>query len=166
MNRRDVQERLTQLRLHMPAIRLYALVDGVQYSDHMNAPLAPRPGFASLFENTLDAELAHAGPWLIDAAEVGDAIIDDLAELEQTAPAVVWLFAYQDPGGLAQLLQLNLDMALPDGRSALLRLWDPRVLISLVEILNSDQREQLFGQVHEWYLLHDGRRTWIGRPNA
>lgn len=61
--------------------------------------------------------------------------------LEHAAPAVTWLIAPQTIAGLAQLLQLNLDTALPDGRTALLRFWDPRVLISLAELLEPGQRE-------------------------
>ena len=93
-------------------------------------------------------------------------MIDALAALEQTSPAVTWLIAQQNLDGLAQLLQLNLDTELPDGRTALLRFWDPRVLFNLAELLEPGQREMFFAHIHEWHLLHKGQRTWIGRPLA
>ena len=43
---------------------------------------------------------------------------------------------------LGQLLQLRLDVNLPDGRSALLRFWDPRVLVNLARTLDGAQREE------------------------
>lgn len=166
MGGEDVRERLTQFHLHMPSIRLYALVDGVQYSKYLGEPIAPRHGFFPLFSGIPDVGIAHAGPWLIEIEDSYQALINKLAKLEQNTAALIRLFAHQDLEGLAQLLQLNLDTELPDGRMALLRFWDPRVLISLAEILDADQREQLFGQVHEWYFLHNGRRKWIGRSHA
>lgn len=119
-----------------------------------------------LVRRYLDAALAHAGPWLIDTEQVGAELIDALVAMEQVSPAVTWLFAVQTLDGLAQLLQLNLDIELPDGRTALLRFWDPRVLVNLAEVLEPTQRETFFAHIHEWHLLHKGKRVWIGRPHA
>lgn len=162
----DVVTRLVQLRLATPALRLYALVDGAQYRSQLGMSLTTREGCHSLFAGTPDAALAHAGPWLVDAEQAGDALLESLASLEQALPAVTWLIAPQNIAGLAQLLQLNLDTVLPDGRTALLRFWDPRVLVSLAEVLEPGQREEFFGYIHEWHLLHRGQRTWIGRQHA
>lgn len=158
--------RLAHLRQSVGALRLYALVDGVQYRMQFNEPCTEREGFRSLFADTLDAALAHAGPWLIDTEQVGAELIDALVAMEQVSPAVTWLFAVQTLDGLAQLLQLNLDIELPDGRTALLRFWDPRVLVNLAEVLEPTQRETFFAHIHEWHLLHKGKRVWIGRPHA
>ncbi|OEZ48580.1 hypothetical protein JAB1_31900 [Janthinobacterium sp. MP5059B] len=162
----DVVARLAQLQQSTPALRLYALVDGAQYRTQIGTSLTTREGCHSLFAGTPDAALAHAGPWLVDAEQASDALFDALVSLEHAAPAVTWLIAPQTITGLAQLLQLNLDTALPDGRTALLRFWDPRVLISLAELLEPGQREVFFGHIHEWHLLHQGQRTWIGRQHA
>lgn len=159
----DVVARLAQLHQSTDALRLYALVDGVQYRERLGEPCTAREGCYSLFADTPDAALAHAGPWLIDAAQAEGALVDALITLEQAAPAVTWLIATQTLEGLAQLLQLNLDVALPDGRTALVRFWDPRVLATLAEVLEPGQRETFFGHIHEWHLLHRGQRTKIGR---
>lgn len=162
----DVVVRLAQLRQTMPALRLYALVDGAQYQTHRGVSLQDGTGLHALFTGTPDAGLAHAGPWLVDTAQAGDELTADLSELEKQAPAVTWLLALQDLAGLAQLLQLNLETRLPDGRAALLRFWDPRVLSTLAELLRPEQRETFFAHIHEWHLLHNEQRAWIGRQHA
>jgi len=162
----DVTLRLAELRQNFAGLRLYALVDGVQYQEHRSERLTFQPGFRALFAGTPDEPLAHAGPWLVDTAEVGDEQTDDLAQLEREAPAVTWLIAPQDLEGLAQLLQLRLDTKLPDGRTALLRFWDPRVLVSLAQLLDEAQRGEFFAHIEEWHLLHNGKRAWIGRQSC
>ncbi|WP_197386887.1 DUF4123 domain-containing protein [Ralstonia pseudosolanacearum] len=162
----DVAERLAQLRTRNPALRLYGLVDGLQYETHRRERLDDRRGFASLFHGTSDSALAHAGPWLVDVEAVGDGVTADLARLEREAPSVTWLISEADQHGLAQLLQLQLDARLPDGRIALVRFWDPRVLAELVIVLNPGQRETFFAHIHEWHLLRNGERVHIGRAHA
>jgi len=162
----DVQSRLEELRDTMPALRLYALVDGVQYQAQLCKRLHPSSGLFPLFAQTRDAALSHAGPWLVDMAIADEATMAELSTLERNAPSLTWLIAPQDLEGLGQLLQLRLDVILPDGRSALLRFWDPRVLVNLARTLDASQREELFGHIHEWHLLHEGRRVWIGRQHA
>ncbi|MCU6502293.1 DUF4123 domain-containing protein [Rugamonas sp. A1-17] len=162
----DVVTRLEQLQQSIGPLRLYALVEGAQYRTHFGEPCLTRVGFRSLFADTQDEALGHAGPWLIDAEQVGAEMVEALVALEHAAPAVSWLIAPQTLEGLAQLLQLNLDTELPDGRSALLRFWDPRVLVSLAEVLEPAQSETFFAHIHEWHLLHKGQRVWIGRRHA
>ena len=162
----DVLERLKQLQQHHSALCLYALVDGVQYETHRQTRMTQDGTRYPLFTGTPDAALAHAGPWLVDVAGAAPSFLEDVAALEQETPSVTWLFAVQDLGGLAQLLQLHLETRLPDGRAALLRFWDPRVLVKLAQILEPAQREAMFGHIHEWHLLLDGKRAIIGRRDA
>ncbi|WP_232504951.1 DUF4123 domain-containing protein [Rubrivivax gelatinosus] len=61
----DVRVRWQSLHETWPALRLYALVDGVQYQSHFCKRLRPGPGLFALFDGTPDAALAHAGPWLV-----------------------------------------------------------------------------------------------------
>jgi hypothetical protein len=162
----DVVNRLGRLRQSLGALRLYALVDGAQYHARRGEHLQAHASSRALFSGTVDAGLAHAGPWLIDTEQAGDLVTANLAALEKQAPAVTWLIAVQDLTGLTQLLQLHLDTRLPDGRTALLRFWDPRVLMNLVELLGDEQRNTFFGHIHEWHLLQNQQRVWIGRHDA
>jgi len=163
----DVQQRHALLLQTHRGLCLYALVDGVQYAKHFGMPLTPmaRQRWA-LFDGTPDAPLAHAGPWLVDAEHAAPAQVAELVELEQTAPAVTWLMSPLDLEGLARSLSQRLDTRLPDGRTVLVRFWDPRVLVSLAEVLDGHQREEFFAHIHEWHMLHSGKRAWIGRNHA
>ncbi|MBB5018305.1 hypothetical protein HNQ59_001593 [Chitinivorax tropicus] len=159
----DVLQRLQSLQTQRPYLFLYALVDGAQYQTEFNQPLAPRPGHIALFDGTPDAPLAHAGPWLIDPQQLDESERAELIHFEQATPGIIWLIALADLHGLADLLRLRMDARLPDGRKALLRFWDPRVLTGLVNILQPAQRETLFGEIEEWHFMHQGQRVWIGR---
>jgi len=163
----DVQQRHASLQRENSALRLYALIDGLKYAERFGEQLAPVGGqCCSLFEGSGDAALAHAGPWLLATAQMTAGRLAELAQLEQDMPALSWLIAPQTVEGLAQLLSLRLDTHLPDGRTALLRFWDPRVLVSLAELLDDAQRQEFFAHIEEWHMLHKGRRVWIGRRHA
>ena len=163
----DVQRRHALLLQTQVGLRLFALVDGVQYSQQVGTRLTPLDGQRrALFDGTLDAPLAHAGPWLIDTEQASAASVAELVALEQAAPAVTWLIAALDLEGLARLLTRRLDTRLPDGRTALVRFWDARVLANLAQVLDGPQREEFFAHVHEWHLMYRGKRTWIGRNHA
>ena len=162
----DVIARLAKLQEQHPTLRLYGLVDGLQYETLRSERLDARPGLASLFHGTPDSALAHAGPWLVDLDEAGQAFAADLARLEREAPSVTWLISEADLYGLTQVLQRQLDAKLPDGRIALVRFWDPRVLAGLATVLTPKQRETFFAHIYEWHLLHNGERAHIGRARA
>ncbi|MES2740153.1 MAG: DUF4123 domain-containing protein [Pseudomonadota bacterium] len=163
----DVQRRHALLQESRRDLRLYALVDGVQYTQQVGANLTPLGGQRrALFDGTPDAPLAHAGPWLIDVQQAAAESVDELVALEQTAPAVTWLIAPLALERLAQLLTARLETRLPDGRTALIRFWDARVLANLAQVLDEPQREAFFADIHEWHLMHRGQRTWIGRHHA
>lgn len=159
------QERYQALRSARPHLRLFALVDGLEYKRLHGAPLEAGPGLTALFEGTPDAALAPAGPWLADTDQE-QKLSKQLVETETKAPCVSWLLAEMPLHGLAQLLQLKLDVRLPDGSTALLRFYDPRVLESLALTLTPQQREEFFGHILEWHFMCDGKRHRIGRPDA
>lgn len=162
----DVTQRLERLRVSAPALRLYALVDGLQYEQRSGQPLQAATGVCPLFTGTPDEALAEAGPWLLDAELAPQDLIAAVSTLEATAPAVSWIIAVADLEGLAALLRLRLDVRLPDGRSALLRFWDPRALAAIARELDERQRGEFFEHIAEWHLLLDGKRTHIGRHHA
>lgn len=66
----DIMKRLAEARKTMPALQLYALVDGLHYESCTNAALRAAPGVISLFADTVDAHLAPAGPWLLAAEKL------------------------------------------------------------------------------------------------
>lgn len=162
---RDVQDRYLRLLERRRELRLYALIDGYQYEQHCGQRIARSPANRALFVGTEDEPLAHAGPWLYDIDQCPQAI-EEFAALEQAKPAVSWLITPIDLEGLAQLLQLRLDAELPDGRKALVRFYDPRVLGNLFKVMDGQQCAEFFQLIDEWHFLIDGRRVWMGRDDA
>jgi Domain of unknown function (DUF4123) len=162
----DVLDRYRQLLQQQTHLRLYALVDGLQYELHQQLRIESNQGYnQALFQGTEDAPLAHAGPWLFDLTE-NTADIETFAQLERNQPAVSWLITSLDLSGLADLLRLKLHAELPDGNQALLRFYDPRVLVNLYNIMDTSQKAAFFQFIDEWHFAHNGQRFWTGRTNA
>lgn len=155
----DILERYERLRVEQETLKLYALVDGYQYEHHMGERLSYIAGLnRPIFAGTDDEALAHAGPWLIDVGGVS-AQLEDLKTLESSAPAVSWIITPIDLEGLSQLLQLKLDAELPDGRIALLRFYDPRVLGNLCQTMDDAQRTEFFYLIDEWHFMYRGEHV-------
>jgi uncharacterized protein DUF4123 len=162
----DVQARFQELHAAQSTLNFYALVDGYQYEQHTGQRLERHYGInRAIFDGTQDQPLAHAGPWLIDVGNSPEQV-QRLAELEQALPSVSWIITPIDLEGLAQLLQLKLDAQLPDGKKALVRFYDPRVLGNIFHTMTIEQRAEFFYLIEEWHFMYNGRRVWTGRNNA
>jgi hypothetical protein len=159
-------DRFRQLAGTRKGMRLFALVDGFQYHQHKEQCIEYEPKVnRALFQGTDDEALGHAGPWLFDVTE-NPLLFNELSELEQAIPSVSWLMTPLELEGLAQVLQLKLHAKLPDGREALVRFYDPRVLGNLFNIMSAEQRTEFAQLVDEWHFIYNGQRAWIGRENA
>lgn len=152
-------QRKEQLQGRWRDVRLFALVDGLHYEEHLIERLEPRAGVFSLFEGGPEAALAHAGGWLIEPAAAGSLMQRDLLRLEQKAPAVCWFFSRFDVETLLPHLRRMLGLRLPDGREALLRFYDPRVLPSLLRVTHAGPKSNPFSFALEWHVWLDGQRV-------
>jgi len=157
----SIAERFKVLQRETPYLRAYALVDGVQYTKSAGLPLQPSDARRALFQGTEDQGLAYAGPWLIDLAQEAPDNISTISTLELTAPSVVWLFSRSPLETLALALQQRLNGRLPDGKIALIRFWDPRVLVTLFKTLDLPTRRDYFSDADEWHAQLDGKRFHI-----
>lgn len=158
----QARARFDQLHPQQEHLRLFALVDGQAFQALHGQSLQPGPGKRALFDGTPDAPLAPAGPWLLDLTQpLTEA--EQLLARERDAPHVSWLLAELTLDGLAQLLQLQLDAWLPDGRTALLRFYDPRVLYGLATTLTAPQRVAFFAHIQEWHFEYEGQPMRITR---
>jgi hypothetical protein len=159
---KPLAERLERLRTVTPQLRAYALVDGLQYEQHVGDRIKKRWGaIHALFAGTQDEPLSDAGPWVIDLTEPDATALASLEDLEQACPGVLWLFTTQDIEALVGTLQRKLDSKLPNGKIALIRFWDPRVFVPLFNALDNDARRSYFGDVDEWHGLLDGKRFHV-----
>lgn len=159
-------ERYRALHVQHKTLKLYALVDGYQYQQQTGERLLHAVGInRPIFVGMQDEPLAHAGPWLIDITEA-QGQVEQLEALEQAMPSVSWIITSVDLEGLSQLLQLKLDVQLPDGRTALLRFYDPRVLGNLYRTMDSQQRAEFFYLIDEWHFIYNGQRVAAGSRSA
>jgi hypothetical protein len=157
----SVNEQLRQYRKRYYSGHVLVLVDGLQYEQQTGRQLAPEDDMVvSLFAGTKDIALAHAGPWLIDPKTARDRVVD-LGELEQARPGVIWLISSDSLERQAEKLRPHLNTRLPNGRSALLRFWDPRVLHALNAVCQDKTARALFGTAEAWQYLNEGQRFTI-----
>lgn len=161
----DILARHHALKQNRPYLRLFALVDGLGFEQLHGEPLTRSASRFALFDGTPDQALAAAGPWLVDC-EHDEALRDTLLASQRARPHVSWPMAEMSIDGLSQLFQLRLDASLPDGSTALLRFYDPRVLKSLALALTASQREAFFGPIIEWHFVVDDQSLRIGREDA
>ncbi|WP_312226639.1 DUF4123 domain-containing protein [Pseudescherichia sp.] len=132
-------------------ISLFALVDGLQFERYFGRELEMREDIVlPLFDTYPDSRIAFAGPWLIDMHKAM-AFRQKVVELEQHLPAVSWLLSASTLSELLAHLQQCINVEMPDGRVALLRLQDPRVQVRLGEQLDEGQHWVITREIAEWY---------------
>ena len=138
-----------QPQISLP-VRLYALVDALLYARAHSSPALERSAATvALFDGTADASLADAGPWVIDVDQAPIAVRRTLFELAAGAEGVSWLISAYPFRGLAQELRERLDVRMPDGRTALLRFYDARVVGDIAGLLSFSQRAEWEAAVAE-----------------
>ncbi|MFP1763018.1 DUF4123 domain-containing protein [Lonsdalea quercina] len=134
----------------------YALVCGLQYERFFQEEMAYQKGVCHpLFRVFPDAQIAWAGPWLIHVGH-SPFLHEKFDELERNLPAVSWIQSHEDLNTLTAHLSSQLNITLEDGNSALLRFYDPRVLLRLKEILTSEQHRIMLKGIVEWVFYLDG----------
>ncbi|WP_050865405.1 DUF4123 domain-containing protein, partial [Burkholderia pseudomallei] len=122
-------------QITLPA-RLFAVVDALLFAEASDAPPLRRANYSiALFDRTPDASLAEHGPWLIDYALAPGPIRRVLAELAAGPVGMSWLISAYPFERLAAELREHLDVRLPDGRTALLRFYDARIMPDIARVM-------------------------------
>ncbi|WP_321788595.1 DUF4123 domain-containing protein [Paraburkholderia sp. J94] len=157
----EIQSRLLAHSEQHTNLRVYVLVDGIQFHKHTSTAIQPQAGSViALFAGTLDERLAPAGPWLIDPVRA-KGLARIIVEMEPDLPGVVWLITSLDIDAQAELLRLKISARLPNQRELMVRFWDPRALVSLYQSVSREKWRAYFDGVHEWLFIHEGKRTFI-----
>lgn len=157
----EVNERLRMLSTRYEVLRVYVLVDGIQYERRTGQPMAARSGaVVSLFEGTDDEPMARAGPWLVDPLQAPE-LTAQLAAMEPHLPGVIWLIGWSGVEVQAGMLRKMINAVRPDGRQIMLRFWDPRALASLRRTLSTQAWNDHFRGVLEWHFIENGNRLKI-----
>ncbi|CAJ2759178.1 Uncharacterised protein [Burkholderia pseudomallei] len=147
-------------------VRLYALIDALLYARAPNAATLERSAATvALFDGTQDASLADAGPWLIDVEQAPITMHRTLHELAGGADGVSWLISAYPFRSLAQELRERLDVQMPDGRTALLRFYDARLIGDIARLLSFSQRAEFFVPTFDWLVEINSEITRV-HPHA
>ncbi len=94
----------------------------------------------SLFMDTPDEESAFAGPVLITLDfEKNWKFIQEIQEIEQKQPAILWLWSNQNFNQLFDILQSIQYGKLDNGKTVLCRYFDPRCTEVMLKMLATDQ---------------------------
>ncbi|AXE92848.1 DUF4123 domain-containing protein [Paraburkholderia terricola] len=156
-------ERQQQLTMR---VHLYTLVDGLLYADAANGSSPQRLRSAvAVFDNTPDASLADAGPWLIDYERASGNIRRVLSAMASSSAGVSWLISGYPIEPLADELRSRLDVRLPDGRTALLRFYDARIMADVASLMEFTQRMQFFVPTFDWLVEVNGKLKGV-HPHA
>lgn len=135
-------------------LRLYALVDALLYG---RGEPAERPAATiGLFAGTPDASLADAGPWLIDFEDAPGSVRQSLFALGDGAEGVSWLISGYPFPALADELRGRLNARMPDGRTALLRFYDARLIGEIASLFSFTQRIEFFVPTFDWLVQVNG----------
>ncbi|MEX3956888.1 DUF4123 domain-containing protein [Trinickia sp. EG282A] len=144
-------------------VRLYALVDALLYG---RGETVERPAATiGLFDGTSDASLADAGPWLIDFAEASPSVKQSLFAMGAGAEGVSWLISAYPFPALAEVLAGRLNARMPDGRTALLRFYDARLMGEIARLFSFTQRIEFFAPTFDWLVQINGELTRL-HPHA
>ncbi|KVX73207.1 DUF4123 domain-containing protein [Burkholderia ubonensis] len=154
-----------QARASLP-LRLFALADGLLYSELSgSAPVRASESVLALLDGTPDASLADAGPWFFDYEHTNSATRDVLTRLAQGEYGVNWIISAYQSRLLADELRERLDATLPDGRTAMLRYYDARVMRYFAPALSSTERTMFFSPTFDWLIEIDGQ-LFRAHPHA
>lgn len=145
-----LKEKWQRHRETYPEMKLYALVDGLQYERHFDKELTYLGDINNpLFRQFPDAEIAFAGPWLFDMSRASE-WEEKFLRLESAAPAVSWLYSTLSLDKLTRHLESYLNVRLKTGETALLRFYDPRVLHQIPTIFTPEQLTEFTKNIEEW----------------
>ncbi len=117
----------------------------------------------SLFTDTPDEESAMASPVLIAIDPDKDqSFIDEINQIEQEKPAVLWIKTQQNMHQLFAFLQSILYGELSNNEKVIFRYYDPRCTKGILSVLKSDQEvaSQLF-KISSMAYKHNGQYQYI-----
>lgn len=140
--------------------RLYALVDcGAAEKLHQGLDAIAGSFAVGLLHETSDASIAHLGPWLVEHAHLTETGYAKLNRIRPVANIVTWLQSPLDIAKLAAHLRHALEVQVEDGRSALVRFYDPQVLPGYLSLLPASSKAPLLEPISTWWFEGDSALT-------
>lgn len=157
----SIVDRLKEIQNESDKRKIYALVDGAQYDRFCTIELFKRNGVMPLFDSWEDRCLAFAGPWLLALESIDNDLFSILNNLELKYPSVSWILSSSSFDDLFFHLKNSLEVIMPNNQVAMLRYYDPRVLIFLPEVLTDKQLDVFLMSIISWGCKYNGEDYFI-----
>lgn len=145
-----------------PGQQFFALIDLAPHEGLLKKLVQANDSGArlkSLFDGTPEEALLDGAPILIElsAQQRSKALLRTLISAEKASPSVTWICCRLSLEELFLHLQPYIDADMPNGRKALFRFYDPRILSAIRGGLSSDPLgKTLFAPISEWWLWQSG----------
>ncbi len=154
----DEQRKAQQL----PAQKLYVLLDCASDKELPECVLNldKQAKRHSLFDKTPLAEIADAGPFLVEVDQNSTVFAYLLAKMPQH-PWGYFILSHDDIETLSNRLQIFLNTQMPEGKSFLFRFYDPRVMFNQVRILSDEKLSSLVGHGNFFVLPEFDGQHWL-----
>jgi len=114
----------------------------------------------SLFGTTPLAEIADAGPFLIEINR-NTAVFAYLLAKMSKQPWGYFILSHHAIEALSNRLQVYLNAQMPDGKNYLFRFYDPRVMFNQLRVLSDERLSSLIGQGNFFVLPEFEGLHWL-----
>ncbi len=154
----EVQRKAQQL----PEQHLYVLLDCASDKELPECVLNldKQARRQSLFGTTSLAEIADAGPFLIEIDRNSTVFAYLLAKISKQ-PWGYFILSHDDIETLSNRLQVFLKAQMPDGKNYLFRFYDPRVMFNQLRVLSGERLSSLIGQGNIFVLPEFEGQHWL-----
>ncbi|AMC35304.1 DUF4123 domain-containing protein [Janthinobacterium sp. B9-8] len=135
---------------------LFLLIDAAAQTSglHRLRFILPAGERCSLFEDTPEQNLHDLAPWLIhiDPSYLQSDAFLQLLKIEYETASLSWIWTPLNLKELQKTIQPFMQAQLKSGQEALVRIYDPPVLLRLIKTFTPEQEKKLMGQIQAWWL--------------
>ncbi|WP_180175538.1 DUF4123 domain-containing protein [Acinetobacter sp. YH12025] len=152
MIKNEIKELESYISKNHKSNGMFCLIDGAQIDHESGLNIEQTYGACNyLFKGTFEEEAYLYGPILIDLSYVDDKQLDNLFNLMKVKDSLIFLQSPLEPKLLRNSLLEKLYIEFEDGEIGILRFYDPRILIRLSNIINSEQTVQFMDGINAFY---------------
>lgn len=152
MIKNEIKELESYISKNHKSNGMFCLIDGAQIDYESGLNIEQAYGVCDyLFKGTFEEEAYLYGPILVNLSYVNDQQLENLFKLMKDKDSLVFFQSFLEPKPLRNSLLEKLYIEFEDGEIGILRFYDPRILIRLSNIINSEQTEQFMDGINTFY---------------
>lgn len=154
MDKAEIKRALEDRLFEPGAGNAYAILDGARNLDTLGMLEDSDAPFMCLYTGRLDPEVAVTAPYLVELHEE-DALFDEIFDEGWGDSRGIFLLSDRRLRQVRSHLRALTYAEMPDGELVLFRFYDPRALRTFMPVATPEQREGLFGDMVDLYLLEN-----------